>query len=350
MSAPAVEAALGARLLAGLETIERGQHPNGEILSYRCERDGSYAYCRSPFVSTVVHDALSCLDPGSPGWRDGSLEIVPAQAQERFGMSVARIRRRIRSFLIWQQEADGLWRFFGRGSGIDPDVATTVGAALALREGHGSRSLLRAEQQSLAIGSFRSASGPFFTFLRRGRGGYGWMDADGGPVVGFDRVVNAEVLRYLYATGSDQAPQAERLLAWLMEETARGDLTRGTPLFPNPLSFLRVLSRLLADHDLPGAGPLAERLVSALLRLQTAAGGFGGPLSTAVGADALRHLGHTGPALARAGSAVLRGLGARGGWTYEDFVIHGFGAPALTTALSLAFLARWQGLAGRATA
>jgi hypothetical protein len=29
-----------------------------------------------------------------------------------------------------------------------------------------------------------------------------------------------------------------------------------------------------------------------------------------------------------------------GGWGYEDFLVHGFGSPALTSALSIAFLAR----------
>jgi hypothetical protein len=33
-----------------------------------------------------------------------------------------------------------------------------------------------------------------------------------------------------------------------------------------------------------------------------------------------------------------------GGWQYEDFIVNGFGSPALTTALSLSFLVHYEHL------
>jgi hypothetical protein len=133
------------RLVLALDSVTRGQHPNGEMLSFRRDRDGNYTYVRSPFVSTFVHDALAFLDPTSPGWLDDGLDLFPHGLQSEVAHAISELRRRIRSFLMWQQDASGHWRFFGRGSGIDPDVNSTACASLALLEGHGVRTLLRWE-------------------------------------------------------------------------------------------------------------------------------------------------------------------------------------------------------------
>jgi hypothetical protein len=336
------------RMLHSLQAVRRLQHPSGEILSYRRDAAGNYVYYRSPMLSALVHDALGCFDPTSPWWFDGALELVPAQARRRFARSVMAVRRRIRGFLIWQQEAAGWWRFFGRGSGIDPDVTTTALAATALLESYGSQSLSRWEHQLAVVQSFRAPSGRYHTFQRPGHGGYGWMDDAGRPVVGFDRVVNAAVLGWLAATGEANRPHARQLAGQLLDEAAGGDLQNGTALYPNPLSFTYHLSRAWAQGDLPERRRLADALVPALLRRQEKAGDFGGPLSTAMAATALLELGYGGPERQRARQAVLRGMRPRGGWPYEDVVIHGFGSPAWTTALSMAFLARDTQLAGRA--
>ena len=217
--------------------MTRGQHPNGEMLSFRCDRDGNYTYVRSPFVSTFVHDALACLDPTSPGWLDYGLDLFPRGLQGEVASSVTELRRRIRGFLMWQQDAPGYWRFFGRGSGIDPDVNSTACASLALLEGHGVRSLLRWERQQALIASFRSADGPFFTFLKPRRGGYGWLSEDGMPVVGFDPVVNAEVLRYLSRIGAGETPAARFLGEWLLGCLAEVRGRRGIAALPQPGVF-----------------------------------------------------------------------------------------------------------------
>lgn len=338
--------ALGRRLAASLEVISHGQHPNGEIVSYRRDADGNYMYCRSPFTSAFVHEALSCFDPGSPGWLEGGLRLVPNQAAAWFEKTVQALRRRTRGFLIWQQEPSAVWRFFGRGSAIDPDVSTTVGAAMALQEGYGCRSINRWDRQQKAVWSFQSPEGPFHTFIRPARGGYGWLDEDGRPVAGFDRVVNAEVLRYLCRLSLQATPRAGALIDWLTVEAEGGDLSVGTPLYPNPLSFIYILGRAHAESGLPAAARFTERLLPALLALQRSKGDFGGPLSTAMGATALLDLGHKGGELELARLAVLRYMSPRAGWPYEDLVVQGFGAPASTTAASLQFLARHLCLAG----
>ena len=328
------------RLARALDVVAHGQHPSGEMLSFRRDPQGNYAYVRSTFVSTFVHDELACFDPTSPGYLDGSLELFPAPDQARLAEAVGELRRRIRGFLIWQQEAAGYWRFFGRGSGIDPDVNSTACASAALLEGHGVRSLARWEHEQAVVLSFRSRDGRFFTFLKPGRGGYGWLSEAGVPVVGFDRVVNAEVLRYLVRVGRGSSPEAGSLAEWLLGEARGPDALAGSPLYPNPVCFLFVLARALEGPGAPLRAELSEALLALAGRLQRADGGFGGPLGTALGARALLALGERGERLAAARLAVLRARGPHDGWPYEDFVVHGFGAPAWTTALSVAFLAR----------
>jgi hypothetical protein len=338
------------RLVRGLDAIVRGQHPSGEMLSFRRDRHGNYTYVRSPFVSTFVHDTLGCLDPTSPDWLDGGLDLFPTGLQGEVVQAIARLRQRIRGFLIWQQEAAGYWRFFGRGSGIDPDVDSTACASIALLEGHGVRSVRRWERQQALVGSFRSGDGPFFTFLKPRRGGYGWLSDEGLPVVGFDPVVNAEVLRFLSRLGAGDAPAAQFLSGWLLERTTELAAHAGSPLYPNPVCFGFALGRALEEFDAPGGEALRTAVLARTLREQRPDGGFGGPLSTAMGASTLLALGHRGEELAAARLAVLRGRDASDAWAYEDFVVHGFGSPAWSTALSTGFLVRHYCATGEAAA
>jgi hypothetical protein len=346
-SAPSATSALSRRLAAAFEAVEHGQHPNGEMLSFRRDEHGDYTYVRSPFVSTFVHEALACFDRDSPRWLEGSVELFPAALQARVLRTVAEMRRRMRAFLIWQQEPFGTWRFFGLGSGIDPDVNSTVCGLAALREGHGVQSLARWELGQAAVLAFRSSEGPFFTFLKPGRGGYGWLSATGVPVVGFDRVVNAEVLRFLCAT--DPASRATASLAgWVVEQLRSGEAEAGSPLYPSPVCFAFVVARALEEAEVPLRADLAAAALALATRLQHEDGGFGGALATAMGATALLGLGAERAALDAARRAVLRACEPGGAWPYEDFVVHGFGAPAWTTALSLAFLARHRAAASGA--
>ena len=342
--------AFARRMVGGLEAIIHGQHPSGEMLSFRRDRHGNYTYVRSPFVSTFVHDALACLDPTSPGWLDGGPDLFPARLRDEVLRAITQLRRRIRGFLIWQQEAGGYWRFFGRGSGIDPDVNSTACASIALLEGHGVRSVRRWERQQSLVGSFRSEDGPFFTFLKPRHGGYGWLSDEGLPVVGFDPVVNAEVLRFLARFGAGDGSAARFLVAWLLERVSEPAAEAGSPLYPNPLCFDFALGRSLGEPDVPECGALRAAVLARTLRQQRPDGGFGGPLSTAMGASTLLALGHRGEELAAARLAVLRGRGANDVWAYEDFVVHGFGSPAWSATLSTAFLVRHYCATGEAPA
>ena len=340
--------AFSRRLAWAIDAVRRGQHPNGEMLSFRRDPSGGYAYVRSPFLSTFVHDALGCLDPTSSSWLEHGGDLLPTDVQSQIVRSVVQLRRRIRAYLIWQQEAAGTWRFFGRGCGLDPDVNSTACASIALLDGYGIRSVARWELQQQVLLSFRSVEGPFFTFVKLHSGGYGWLNETGVPVVDFDRVVNAEVLRYLARVGRGATSEATALAEWLYRDVTGADLGQGSPLYPNPVTLAYVGSRALDGSEVERRVELTAVLRDLTRSLQRPDGSFGGPLSTAMGATALLLLGELGHELTAARLAVLRGADGSCAWPYEDFVVHGFGAPAWTTALSVSFLVRHYCATGEA--
>ncbi len=337
----AAEIAVARRTASALDAVVRGQHASGEILAYRRDRHGNHAQVRTPFVSACVHDALACFDPTSPHWLDGGLDMFPPQMVAAAARVVVEVRRRLRAFLLWQQESDGTWRAFGRGSGVDPDVSTTTAASLALAEGPGACNPARRELEIERVLEFGSVDGPFFTFLKPRHGGYGWLSDGGLPVVAFDRVVNAEVLRFLCLSRYAGGDEARRLAQWLLQEAAAPDARAGSPLYPNPVVFAFALAQAAeASSGTPWHADLVTAALACTRGLQDDAGGFGGPLSTAMGATALLRLGEDGAELDAAHAAVVRARGIDDSWPYEDYAVNGFGAPAWTTALALGFLAR----------
>lgn len=69
----------------------------------------------------------------------GLLDLLPPLARQRFATGVATLRRRLRAYLAWHEEADGTWRTAGRGSGGPADLVTSAAASLALLEGRRTR-------------------------------------------------------------------------------------------------------------------------------------------------------------------------------------------------------------------
>jgi hypothetical protein len=347
-AAPGVERVLGQKLLQAWGHVVHGQHPMGEIVSFRRDADGNHQYVRSPFVSTLVHDALRCFDASAPGYVPGSGDLVPERLRRRFRRDVAQLRRRVRGFLEWQQEAQGWWRFFARGSGIDPDVNTTACAADALRERRAGHSPSAQERQVVAVRRFRTESGCYHTFLKPGRGGYAWLDSGGWPVVGLDRVVNADVLRFLGPT--EDPAELRPLIRWLLDQAEEGGWRDGTPLYPNPLSFAYSMSRTWDLAGLTWRPGARDALLQGVLELQDGSGAFGGPLSTALATATLLHAHHHGPELRRACAALTWALGEDPEALHEDFLVDGFGSPALTAAMAMSALAGFHCLDGVAHA
>lgn len=328
--------ALGDELLKGLIVVQREQTFTGEIPAYQRLPESGLEYRQIVFVSTFVYDALGWFDPHSPWMEPMVLTLVPVPHRRKFVHTVRQIRKRIRAFVAWQEEANGMWRFFGRGSGIDPDVDTTACAAMVLLEGAVGK-LGQWQKHVNALNEFRSAEGLYFSYVNLARRGYTWMGPQGEPLLGFDRVVNANVLRYLAHVGE----ATDTLVNYLWNEAAGTDMLAGTLDYPNPLCFFHATARAWHQGDLPERDRMRRLLVPPLLEMQAEDGGFGGPLSTAMALSALLDLGHDGPALDRSAQWLLAHTEPHYGWAYEDFFVNGFGSTVWTTALAMASLARY---------
>jgi len=327
----------------GLDAIHTAQLGSGELLAYAPEPTGGLRYVRSPLFSTFVHEALGCFDPRSTAWEERTLGLIGRDERGRFVRAAGFLRRRIRGYLNWQSEIDGTWRFYGRASGLPADAVSTACAAAALLECPGRAAMERRARHVAAIERFRSGDGLYHTFLAGGRG-YGWWDAAGRPVAGFEPVVNAEVLRFLALAGARSAAEAAPLVAYLREQVA-GDLPPAG-LFTSPLVLAASVARTWSQAGLPDAEGLAADLVPRVLAMQDASGGFGGPLATALAVGALLDLGYEGDEVGRGLAAVAAGRLNWGGWAHDDVVAGGHGSPAWTTAVSIAVLARGRARLG----
>jgi hypothetical protein len=326
-------------LRKGLAVILQEQLTTGEIPSYRQTSAGQFEYCRSPFVSTFVYDALGHFDRNSPLLEPQTLELIPANVMGWFNSAVAEIRWRIRAFVQWQEESNGTWRFFGSGSGIDPDADTTACSSAVLLESAGANVKHHWQQHVRALKRFRAEEGLYFSYINREQRGYSWMDEHGKPIIGFDRVVNANILRFLGLVGGE----VDQLIAYIRREVLAQDFQTGSPDYPNPLCFFYMVARAWKQAHLPGLEQIAASLTGHLLSLQKEAGDFGGPLSTAMALSTLLDLGYTGSALERARLSIIRAARPTDGWGYESFFINGFGSISLTTAISMMALARsWE--------
>ncbi len=371
--------AAGSRQLAralgdGLRLVLRSQLRTGEIPAYGRGEEGEPIYRLSLLASTLAHDALACLDPLAPRFEPAAPALFGPPAAARWAsLAAAHVRRQIRGFLAWQQRPDGRFGYHGRGSGLPPDAATTACAgAVLLAAPAGSRRRRRAggaldmELMAPAGGAGRALAallahragrehgGRFFTFVESGRG-WSAIAADGGRTAGFDRVVNAHVLRFLALADE---PAGERIAdplgdptadiaAWLEAEAAEGDLAAGSPDHPDPIVFLHAAARAFAEPGLPGRHRLAAALPPRLRALERPGGGHGGPLATALALTALLDLSDSddrddllAEQTISLGADLLALRAPASGWAAEGYVRSGGGSAGLTSAVAVGALAR----------
>ncbi|HEY8207055.1 MAG TPA: hypothetical protein VIG99_06230 [Myxococcaceae bacterium] len=304
--------ALDQVLIRSLSVIVRGQLGTGEMATYFRVSGGGLGYTRSTLPSAYVHDALACFDPTSMFVETPILDALPPRARGRFVRTAQRIRRRIRQFLAWQEDCTGSWRFFGRGSGVAPDADSTAAAAASMLDGR------------------RRAPGrPWSRHVRA----LAEIEASPAPTTG--RAAEANALRLLALAGESVGGRIDELL-----RAAAEPLPPGAGHYATPLAHAYCAARAWAQARLSRREELAALLVPRVLALQDERGGFGGPLSTALGLSALVDLGHRGPELPRARAALLDLVGAWGGWPFEALFPAGGGSLACTTALAMDVLAR----------
>jgi len=326
---------LGDCLVAATAALAAGQLRTGEIATYRRIGGLGLLYTPSPCLSAIVLDALACLDPASPESQWSALAALDGRERRAIQSAVGLIRGRLRQYLAWQEESDATWCFYGRGSSLGPDAASTsiVSAALLADARRAGGRRARAAVASLA--RFRRAPGRYVTFLASlpANDDRRWQRLEGrGDDV--DRVVNAEVLRVLALCG---APD-EDLARCLLNELDSGPRDCGSSEFTDPACFAHALARAWTAVPRPDVGRVSATLVAWLRDRQRADGSIGGPLATALATRALASLDQAGDALDAAEAWLIAGMTSRGEWAYEPYLAGGHGSAAFTSALAVSAL------------
>jgi len=280
---------------------------------------------------TAAHDALLSWqqpDGGFPLWRWSSAGVT-VQDDRLFATAAILLAigeqfpsdpcRSALALLRRRQGSDGLWRFDAAAQ-LPPDADDTAHALAALR-----RFALETERPGAAdfarLAAFVHPDGRIATWLAQGQ--LGQADTD-------DVVVVANVL---YAMALSRPATARRWLQnWLERSRAAASGDDGTPYYLHVETVWYAWRRALAALGLAGMpewpAPSTDSMASGRSPLRCA-------LALSIGLPPQQeHI-----------EELLRSQRADGGWPAEPwFRAPGatFGAPAVTTALALEGLVRWQ--------
>jgi hypothetical protein len=341
----AITVDIGTSLVRATTALLHAQLVTGEIPTYRRIGALGLLYTPSPYMSAIVLDALTPFDPVSPAFHSSTLAALSTAERRTVERAVTLLRARTCSFLAWQEEVDGTWCFYGRGSGLGADAATTACAALALASARRRGGERRWQKHVRALAMFKTTRGPYATFLpRRSQRAAGEDAAVSRHSTTIDRMVNAYVMRALATAGVAD----ESLAGFLLDEVEHGDRERGSPEVPDPVCFAHAAARAWAAAPRADADRVSAALVPWLLSRQRPDGGFGGALSTACATTALIDLGYLGDGLDRAAQFLLATISAGGEWAYEPHLVGGHGSASFTTALALSALGAYTNARGDA--
>ena len=298
-----------AALVRSLHVLVRGQLPTGEIAAYFRHGASALGYTRSPVPSAYVHDALACFDPASSRVQTAILELISASGRVGFVRAVRAVRQRIRRFLAWQEECDGRWRFFGRGSGVAPDADTTALAACALLD----------VQRRTAYQPWRAHAEVVSSMLD--------------TTAGLDLAAAGNGVRFLASVGYP----VEGHVAALLRRLEDGGFTQ---LDRDCLLPAYCLARAWTEGGLPDRSRLDALILPGVLATQRDDGSFGGPVSTAFGLSVLLESKPESDERRGAEQALRSSIGEHGGWAFEPLLPSGAGSLACSTALAMSTLAR----------
>jgi hypothetical protein len=308
-------------LSRALRSIEDDQLSTGEIPNYRRLPNDMWEYLFSPLISAYVAEALAVFDPLSWQFDPFLVEQTAGRRRIEVTQGAARIRRRIRKFLAWQQCVDSSWRFFGRSSTLPPDADTTACSAAALLDRSGVHREAGPRPLEVNLHSLRSSA------AAASRGCQ--MEDAGASYDVIDRMANINLYRVTVLTGGDTQ-------FWNDESLATCRQFARSPESMVPLCYVLGLARWIGG--LPGEAQTAE-YAQTLIEFQLSGGSFGGPLRTAMGLGALLNFGYSGHAV---GAAVrwLNGNLDPSASLLEEFCGPLCGSPSLTTAVAMHGLAR----------
>lgn len=309
---------LAAALEQGLDFLRRSQRPSGEFTTYSADRPdlaGASPFPKAVYATTFVVQALSCLPPG-PG--------------------VDEMQRRAGDFLAGEQDPSGAWNYHGRGEWpIPPDLDDTCCAVAALLKlgRHPDLSFY-----SLLWENESAPSGPYFTWI-------GLNDRPGDPRAReIDALVNANVL---FCCGLLELP-LPGTAAYLRRIIEAGAYLSHSVYCVSPHLLIYTLSRAYAEGRAGALAPVAPALRDEMLtrlappRSETSAFHLACLTASLINLNAAANV--VEPYL----TALLARQQADGCWpawaAWRAYYPSYHGSPALTTALALEGLAKYQNL------
>lgn len=272
-------------------------------------------YVKSPFFTTLILHSLSHLNKSE--YLNG-------------------ITRRATSFLLQERDDSGYWRFFGKSSGIPPDLDDTCCALSALYiYGVG----LDFETISNSLLKYRDSKGIFYTwvldrYLDNGRNYANYIDW----------VVNANIF-FFYSLLKIPLLEVEDYLCRIIKKKV---FINGSRYYNSPFSFPYCVTRIYAydnSENLPSTKPI---LKGYLLDIQNNNGGWGNPLEDAMATVSLINLGLKWIKVEKAVNNLIGLQEDDGGWPIAPFSfyiypseIEFYGSRELTTAIAIEAISKY---------
>ena len=324
MDVPLRSTAVAAAIHAGVEYLSRAQLPSGEFTTYTgpdLHLRGATPYPKSVYVTTFVVHSLGYLPDGPV---------------------VERIRRRAGDFLEAEEEDNGTWNYEGRGEWRLPAELDTTCCAVAALLALGRRPLPSFYPLLWQVVRRNEAApgGPYYTYL-------GVNDAPDDPVAApfareVDRLVNANVVFCCGLLGIDLPGAVE----YLARGVRSGDYRGQSHYVISPHFVIYSIARAHADGGVRSLASVVPAMREFLATRLPPPAAEASALNLACRAVGLLNLGVGPERVQPYVPALLAAQQADGDWpvgaAWAGFPPNFDGSPALTTALALEALAKWQ--------
>jgi len=296
----------------GLSFLRNSQLPSGNFRTIQSRsiilEKGRYR--RSPFITTFVLYSLTSLQP-----------LFETDDLIERGIE----------YLLSECESPGIWRFFGRGSHMLPDLDDTCCALVILKKFQMSGIDFSYASQHML--QFRDHSGVFYTWMN--------LPPDNNDV---DPVVNSNAL-FFYSLIDKDLQDVKNYLINIIQEIALNGTSFRSSYYLSLSSLLYTISRAITFQKamMPGSSDTIELSVKKLLSEVPKNNDV---LDTALILSASLNLGMIDKHAKVRLVSILRQQNLDGSWNAIPFFKEGqgidiyYGSPELTTALCLEALAK----------
>lgn len=302
-----------------VDILYQTQLPSGGFPNYSSSDKGMEEDCRFDncvFSSTIIGYCLSFSE----------------------NVKVVQILQKIRNFLISEMIYPGIWCYWSSESGskIIPDMDDTCCASFLLRKSHSY--LLRGENITLLLHN-RNESGLFYTWLN--------SSPDLEEQNDIDSVVNGNVILYL-----GEREETKKTIDFLNRIVLEDHEEDTYWYYLNNLALYYMMSRAYFN-GVKSLHPSADSIIRKVTSMQSQNGSFGDELNTALAISTLLNHNFSDLTILTKGAEFLLDSQTKTGmWKKRAFYAgpqhpspHSvwFGAEALTTALCLEALLRFEG-------